>query len=791
MRFAGIPFKTRQLGAYVSAALLAGASLGALAGTPYTGTAIALPSTFEAENFDKGGQNSGYYDNTPYNDGGQYRTTEAVDIALSSGASTPIINNFKTGEWLAYTVNVTAAGSYDLAIQASNNGNPSTFHFELDGVKIGANVSVASTGSWDTYAWVSAGKINLPAGQHVLKLVSDAQYFNVNSIRASLVAAAVTPPTAGTPYSGTPVALPGTIEAENFDKGGEGLGFHDLSAGNAGGQYRTSEAVDIIASTDASGGGYVVNSFQTGEWLAYTVNVAAAGKYDLAIRASNSGSDGSFHFEMDGGKIGSTITMPNTGGQNTYAWIGANGIDLQAGKHVLKLVSDGQYFNVNSLRAQASAVATAPSTPTAASTPYTGVPITLPIAFEAENFDKGGEGLGYHDLSAGNAGAVYRTAESVDLVVSSDPTGGGYVVNNFQTGEWLAYTVNVPASGNYDLSIRAANNGNAGAFHFEVDGKDVTGQVAMPNTAGWSSFAWVGKQQVPLTAGKHVLKLVSDAQYFNVNSISAMVSTTTTTPTVPTVPTVPTTPTVPTSPTASIPAGAAWSCDFESTMCGMSEHSALESSGGQRSSLVATARSASSGVRLHTEVGDNNIHGSGTWERNDIMMLPDASYCNQGQEEWWGNSVLFPSDFVFPPGPEAGIFFDFHHYYSSGQSNFEIGTIPGIGMRMRGHGGSTLNEGQYEAVIADPFGKVNDVMRNVWYDFNYHVKWSSGSDGYMIAWLNGKKVMSYSGPTLYTGISCYLKLANYHAPFGLPSSVIHDRVVRGTSAASVSLWTLE
>jgi hypothetical protein len=51
--------------------------------------------------------------------------------------------------------------------------------------------------------------------------------------------------------------------------------------------------------------------------------------------------------------------------------------------------------------------------------------------------------------------------------------------------------------------------------------------------------------------------------------------------------------------------------------------------------------------------------------------------------------------------------------------------------------------------------------------------------------------MNYKGPTLYSGISCYLKLANYHAPLGTTSSVIHDRVIRGTSAAAVALTPLE
>src|SRR5207249_3751371 len=86
---------------------------------------------------------------------------------------------------------------------------------------------------------------------------------------------------AQTPFTGTPIAIPGTWEAENFDLGGEGVAYHDNTPGNAGGQYRLSEDVDIIVSTDSAGGAYVVGSFETGEWLAYTINVAASAQYDI------------------------------------------------------------------------------------------------------------------------------------------------------------------------------------------------------------------------------------------------------------------------------------------------------------------------------------------------------------------------------------------------------------------------------------------------------------------------------------------------------------------------------
>jgi hypothetical protein len=144
-----------------------------------------------------------------------------------------------------------------------------------------------------------------------------------------------------------------------------------------------------------------------------------------------------------------------------------------------------------------------------------------------------------------------------------------------------------------------------------------------------------------------------------------------------------------------------------------------------------------------------------------------------------------------PPGPGAGIILDFHHNGSSGQANYEVQTIPGMGLRARGYGGPTLNQGQFDALIPDPYGAVNNVTRNVWYDFVFHVRWSSSGNGVMEGWLNGRKFQSYSGATLYSGMACYLKLANYHAPFGQASSIIYDRVVRGTSAADVAIGALD
>jgi hypothetical protein len=225
-----------------------------------------------------------------------------------------------------------------------------------------------------------------------------------------------------------------------------------------------------------------------------------------------------------------------------------------------------------------------------------------------------------------------------------------------------------------------------------------------------------------------------------------------------------------------------FTCSFETspTDCGFVEQAKVAG----RATLLNVARHGIKGVRLHTEPGDTNVSGSGDRERNDLRLSQSASDCYEGRTAWWAHSVLFPSDFSIP---ESGLAFDFHHTGSTGQANFQIRMKP-EGLSFEGGGGATVqtsltSPGRYVAPIGP-------IVRNQWYDFVYNVKWSSGSDGFMYAWVNGVQKLAYRGPTIYSGQGCYLKLANYHSPTGVGSSIVHDRVVRGTSASAVSLTPL-
>jgi hypothetical protein len=239
------------------------------------------------------------------------------------------------------------------------------------------------------------------------------------------------------------------------------------------------------------------------------------------------------------------------------------------------------------------------------------------------------------------------------------------------------------------------------------------------------------------------------------------------------------------------PAAPDFQCSFEDGFqaCGFN----LQAADASRAAMVGTARDLVKGVRLTTQSGDSNINGSGSWERADLSLgktsAQSLGYCLPGNDEWWAMSMLFPDDYVFPPSGVQTLM-DFHGSLSTGSQNMGIQAAAGTGLRIRGYGGA-IDANQYTAIVPDPYGASKNVVKNRWYDFVFHVKWSPNGDGLVEGWINGKKFMAHTGPNLYNDATCYLKLANYHTAWGQSTSVIHDRVKKGKTWNAVSDTALE
>jgi len=216
--------------------------------------------------------------------------------------------------------------------------------------KNGPSITFTNTDTWKTVVWqvTDAYFGNRQNGGSDFRVFYSGLDFYLDNVTVNVTSVAQAP------YGGTAWAIPGTVQAENYDVGGETIAYHDLSVGNAGGQYR-SDSVDIETTSD-TGGGYNVGFIDTGEWLEYTVNVATAGSYNINVRVTSPNTGGTYHIEMNGSNVTGTKTVPNTGGWQTWTTSTSSNITLAAGTQVMRVAIDNGGWNFNYVDIQSAVV---------------------------------------------------------------------------------------------------------------------------------------------------------------------------------------------------------------------------------------------------------------------------------------------------------------------------------------------------------------------------------------------------------------------------------------------------
>lgn len=229
-----------------------------------------------------------------------------------------------------------------------------------------------------------------------------------------IIPAEVTVPQA--PYTGTPISLPGTIEAENYDVGGEGVSYHDAEAENKGNQFRT-DGVDIAGSAGAYQIGWTIN----GEWLEYTVQIENAASYKIEASVASGADNASFRLYLDSTTdISGLIAVPNTGSWTTFTTVSTTTPTLPAGKHVLRLSVEGAYFNVDALQFSLAPVNI-----------HTSTEVTDPNEFQL--FTLQGKYLG--SISATNSTQAQKQAKANGIRT------GMYLLRNIHNGSSMTFEI--------------------------------------------------------------------------------------------------------------------------------------------------------------------------------------------------------------------------------------------------------------------------------------------------------------------------------------------------------------
>ena len=356
---------------------------------PYKST--NLPGTLQFENFDIGYEGLTFHDSDSENEGTtDYRTDgEGVDIVAGNGGY--VIGYTATDEWLEYTVDVKEAGKYSFeAVVSSGISGASSFSLSLSDngtlTALTDNIAVPSMGEndWDTYSTVSGDLlIPLEKGRQVIRATITGPYCNLDKITFSIQSlpgdinidgsvddqdvvtlteivmngdnTAETVDLGHTPFRD--MELPGTIEAEDFDCGGEGVAFHDdeeEDKGNVG--YRTDNGgVDIVGG--APDGTCAIGYTPAGEWLEYTVDVKKEGIYSYEAIVSSGNTNSAISLSLNDGNTLTALTSdiavpcPEENSWSHYESVeGRLLIPLQKGRQVIRMTITGGWCNIDKIK---------------------------------------------------------------------------------------------------------------------------------------------------------------------------------------------------------------------------------------------------------------------------------------------------------------------------------------------------------------------------------------------------------------------------------------------------------
>ena len=264
------------------------------------------------------------------------------------------------------------------------------------------------------------------------------------------------------PYNEAIPELPGTIKAEEYDKGTSGVSYYNATRS-------TSTAT------------------KDGQWMDYTVDVTEDGLYTLEIEVAATKAGGMFHlaeYTLDNLVYLTDFTeVPKTDGSTDFKTLRCPIKEpLTAGRHVLTLLVDKGGFCVKSMA-------------------FKPMPTyNLPCTLEAED---------------------YFEAEGMDIVT----TANGYALGHTAVGNWAEYAIEVEQAGKYSYEATVSSAVADSKFSMvivESDGTEKTlATVTVPQTGSTDTYeVKTGKIRNALKEGKQKLRIKITGAGCNIDKVN-------------------------------------------------------------------------------------------------------------------------------------------------------------------------------------------------------------------------------------------------------------------------------
>jgi aryl-phospho-beta-D-glucosidase BglC (GH1 family) len=156
--------------------------------------------------------------------------------------------------------------------------------------------------------------------------------------------------------------IPGVVYPSEYDMGVLNSAYYDdqvanyhvstgsYTAWNNGWVYRN-DGVDLEKSNDnVNSNGYSLGWLATGEWVQYSVNVAAEAVFEVEVRVASTGTEGKFHFQAGSADISLPSSVPNTGAWDNWETVTVPGLVLTPEDNKIRFFVDMEGFNVGSFK---------------------------------------------------------------------------------------------------------------------------------------------------------------------------------------------------------------------------------------------------------------------------------------------------------------------------------------------------------------------------------------------------------------------------------------------------------
>ncbi len=529
-----------------------------------------IPGFIHATHYDMGSQGRAYYDNEYGNYGGSGGTStwnrgwkfrnDGVDISASNSQNIES-NGYSIGyvndrEWINYSVKIEQEGYYDVQIMYASENNGGAIRLELNNTSITNNISLSSTGSFESFQSTTSSTSFLEEGTHSLKLrIVGNDEFNIESL--NFILADNQAPNFSTiggiikdSDTTVEVVFNKSLASQSID-----ASFFEIKADQL--------SINVVAAEIDSDNARVIElelesyiSFDESITVSYSGNSITSIDDDvLPVFVDFPVENLLEEIDLIPGKIEAESFETQNGlatEETTDIGLGLNLKDMHPGDYATYSVDIKQntYYNIQARIATEKNGAqfsiefrdennvvfletfTVPNTNGWQNWQTIEKEALLPAGKYTLKFNVLGNEfnlnwLNFEIVDNSNLATIpglieaesYDTQVGIISSVSSD-IGGGYQLGYLDNGDYADYGVYVSQTGTYTIKSRVASAYNDAEFQFTLESADgLSYNVALidvPNTGGWNNWQTIETQGV-LKKGNYVLKMTSLNSATNLN----------------------------------------------------------------------------------------------------------------------------------------------------------------------------------------------------------------------------------------------------------------------------------